>query len=561
MSPVDTIALLPAPGAQVDMRPSDGTESDGAEFRPIAPRQENRGRKETPHAPHEADSEAGAPDDDAAGDPERDPAVPAVPAAFVAAMLASETALASQQAIGPIAASSPAPANPTPALPQQADAPADVAAAKSPEPRAAAPAIGAPPALPAEATPPVPDAQPRQMPRAESSDEPAPPGAAAGTADAPAETPSATIGAAEPDRTTAPVVPSVPKIEAAQKQDIAVEPADAGANAAVTEAIVAPVAARHDADGGRRETAEVQTQPAAPTPETASTDGFGAEPMSPAVAAPSAPRPGRTAANVPTPEPKAPAEAAGDDAVPQSATPETTEGRRDGAEGAAPPAPANHAAAIRPRAPVAAAAPASGKPGDVSGDIRTTADGADGADSRPPAPGATQASSAGSFASPIQVERFAVPGQTQIAVAGQGAAGASPNEQIAVQIAHAVHEGNDRLVVQLRPQSLGRIRIELEVAPDNRVTAVIGVERQETLDLLQRDARGLERALNDAGLKADAGSLSFNLRGDGDQRGHGMADGRSRPLNFVDFDDAPPPAPQTYRVYGRATADGVDIRV
>jgi flagellar hook-length control protein FliK len=171
--------------------------------------------------------------------------------------------------------------------------------------------------------------------------------------------------------------------------------------------------------------------------------------------------------------------------------------------------------------------------------------------------------SQGVYAAPVQVERLDVinPAQFAATATNPSAASTSPNEQIAFQIAHAVHEGNDRLVVQLRPHSLGRIRIELEVGPDNRVIAVIGVERQETLDLMQRDARGLERALNDAGLKADTGSLSFNLRSDGDHRGNGNTDGVSRPLTVADIEEAPAPPPQIYRVYGRAMADGVDIRV
>jgi hypothetical protein len=42
---------------------------------------------------------------------------------------------------------------------------------------------------------------------------------------------------------------------------------------------------------------------------------------------------------------------------------------------------------------------------------------------------------------------------------------------------------------------------------------VVSAERPETLNLLVNDSRGLEQALRDAGLRADAGSLSFNLRG------------------------------------------------
>jgi hypothetical protein len=136
---------------------------------------------------------------------------------------------------------------------------------------------------------------------------------------------------------------------------------------------------------------------------------------------------------------------------------------------------------------------------------------------------------------------------------------AAVSGQIAVQIARAAHDGADHLVVQLRPQSLGRIRIELEVAPDNRVVAVIGAERQETLDLLQRDARGLERALNEAGLRADSGSLSFNLRSDGDSRPGAPA--TPARLTVAATNDGRAPAPQIYPLYDRSGTGGVDIRV
>jgi flagellar hook-length control protein FliK len=42
------------------------------------------------------------------------------------------------------------------------------------------------------------------------------------------------------------------------------------------------------------------------------------------------------------------------------------------------------------------------------------------------------------------------------------------------------------------------------------------VERPSTLELLQRDTKGLERALHNAGLNMEGGDLSFNL-GRGDQ--------------------------------------------
>src|SRR3546814_18557062 len=75
--------------------------------------------------------------------------------------------------------------------------------------------------------------------------------------------------------------------------------------------------------------------------------------------------------------------------------------------------------------------------------------------------------------------------------------------------------GQDQISIKLHPAELGRIEVKLENASDGTLRAVISAERTETLDLLQRDARGLERALQAAGVKTDSGSLSFNLRGQG----------------------------------------------
>ena len=101
----------------------------------------------------------------------------------------------------------------------------------------------------------------------------------------------------------------------------------------------------------------------------------------------------------------------------------------------------------------------------------------------------------------------------------QRAGGPRPGvaDQVSVHIAKALKAGVDRITIQLRPASLGRIDVQLEVGHDGRVMAVVTADNKDTLDLLQRDARELERALRDAGLQADSGSLSFNLRGQGDQ--------------------------------------------
>lgn len=89
--------------------------------------------------------------------------------------------------------------------------------------------------------------------------------------------------------------------------------------------------------------------------------------------------------------------------------------------------------------------------------------------------------------------------------------------QVAVEIQKAFNTGKDQIRIRLNPAELGQIDVSLKVRNDGTIKAIVTIDRPETFDLMQRDARGLERALQDAGLKTDSGSLSFNLRG-GDQQ-------------------------------------------
>jgi flagellar hook-length control protein FliK len=89
-------------------------------------------------------------------------------------------------------------------------------------------------------------------------------------------------------------------------------------------------------------------------------------------------------------------------------------------------------------------------------------------------------------------------------------------EQVSVQISKALNAGNDRISIQLKPADLGRIDVQMEVAQDGRVTAVVTADNKQTLDLLQKDSKQLQEALQQAGLQADDDSLNFNLREQGD---------------------------------------------
>jgi len=134
-------------------------------------------------------------------------------------------------------------------------------------------------------------------------------------------------------------------------------------------------------------------------------------------------------------------------------------------------------------------------------------------------------------------------------------------EQVAVHLAHAVKEGLDRISIHLKPAVLGRIDVELNLHHDGRVLAVVMAERPETLDLLQRDARELARALQDAGLKADAHSLHFGLRG-GDGQRDGQSAGRAQQtLELADRSDDGTLSPPLVALALAAARGGIDIRV
>lgn len=95
----------------------------------------------------------------------------------------------------------------------------------------------------------------------------------------------------------------------------------------------------------------------------------------------------------------------------------------------------------------------------------------------------------------------------------QIAAHAPASEQVAFQIVKLAKTGTDRIKIQLSPEDLGRVDIRLDMHKDGSVKAVISADRPETAAWLERDAKQLERALQDAGLKTDSNSLEFSNRG------------------------------------------------
>ena len=141
-----------------------------------------------------------------------------------------------------------------------------------------------------------------------------------------------------------------------------------------------------------------------------------------------------------------------------------------------------------------------------------------------------------------------------------------PVSAMAVYIAGQAQNGAKRFDIRLDPPELGRVEVRLDMTREGQVTTHLVVERSETLDLLQRDARHLERALQNAGLDTSEDGMTFSLKdqglaegghnrfGSGDETGT-LSNGDEMDDTSVIPDNAMPPAVR------HTVSGGIDIRI
>lgn len=95
----------------------------------------------------------------------------------------------------------------------------------------------------------------------------------------------------------------------------------------------------------------------------------------------------------------------------------------------------------------------------------------------------------------------------------------SLTDQVTIRIREAFDVGDSQVRIQLQPKELGRIDVRMDFHESGRMSAHVVAERADTLELLMRDARGLERALQQAGFDTDSNSLAFDLKEQDQQPG------------------------------------------
>lgn len=98
--------------------------------------------------------------------------------------------------------------------------------------------------------------------------------------------------------------------------------------------------------------------------------------------------------------------------------------------------------------------------------------------------------------------------------------------QVGTRLVETAANGGGRVIMDLRPEHLGRVTIDVDVREDGRLTANVLVDNPAALEQLRRDAGQLEQALRDAGLNPEQNSLNFALREQAQENGGFGREGR-----------------------------------
>jgi flagellar hook-length control protein FliK len=202
-----------------------------------------------------------------------------------------------------------------------------------------------------------------------------------------------------------------------------------------------------------------------------------------------------------------------------------------------------------------------GRPEKTGVDLARLADSLDGGKEEPaPTQGAAQvgpAPKAAQGASPPLPSSTGAPVVHQVPLAA-----------VPIEIGMKSLAGINRFEIRLDPAELGRIEVTLDIGEGGEVKAHLVVDRVETLALLQRDAKTLERAFEQAGLKPSEGGVDLSLR---DPSGEGRFqqnrdDERENPRAAASRGDGRDaaqrdPAPAAQRQVQWRASSGIDVRI
>jgi flagellar hook-length control protein FliK len=106
----------------------------------------------------------------------------------------------------------------------------------------------------------------------------------------------------------------------------------------------------------------------------------------------------------------------------------------------------------------------------------------------------------------------------------------TPNtDALAVSIAARSMSGAKQFDIRLDPPELGRVEVRLSIDASGKTQAHMTADQPQTLELLQKDAPSLTRALRDAGLDVSQSGLNFSLKGQGQNQGQNQGGNSGTP--------------------------------
>ena len=163
---------------------------------------------------------------------------------------------------------------------------------------------------------------------------------------------------------------------------------------------------------------------------------------------------------------------------------------------------------------------------------------------------------------PAQVPQASAAAAASAPAQSSAADAAVPVAGVAFEITSKVMSGKNQFDIRLDPAELGRIHVRLDVDRDGNVVTHMIADRSDTLDMLRKDTAGLERALQDAGLKTSDNSLQFSLRDQQTNQQQSNNNGSSSAHIVVEDEQTMTnePAVRNYATY-RGQTGGLDIRV
>ncbi|WDR04187.1 flagellar hook-length control protein FliK [Devosia algicola] len=130
--------------------------------------------------------------------------------------------------------------------------------------------------------------------------------------------------------------------------------------------------------------------------------------------------------------------------------------------------------------------------------------------------------------------------------------------QIAFEMVRQVQHGNSRFQIRLDPAELGRVDVRLDIDKGGAVNARLIVDKAETLDLMQRDQRALQQALQQAGLDSSKTTLEFSLRQNNSGQQQNQQSGDATPVFSTEApDELQAPSVKLFR--GSLSASGINI--